>query len=92
MLVYVAKAPSTAASFNGQGSVWTKIYQSGLLNPSTQQWATDVVNANGGWSLFPSMRALKATQGKHSVVIPKSLPAGQYLLRAEIASIRGHLS
>lgn len=46
--VYIAKAPSTAASFNGQGAVWTKIYSSGLINPSTQQWATDVVNANGG--------------------------------------------
>ncbi|KIJ69899.1 lytic polysaccharide monooxygenase [Hydnomerulius pinastri MD-312] len=65
VLVYIAKAPSTAASFNGQGTVWTKIYQSGLLNPSTQQWATDV----------------------HSVVIPASLPAGEYLLRAEIIAL-----
>ncbi|KAH7916237.1 glycoside hydrolase [Hygrophoropsis aurantiaca] len=72
VLVYVAKAPSTAASFNGQGSVWTKIYQSGLLDPSTQEWATDVVNANNG---------------KHSVVIPASLPAGEYLLRAEIIAL-----
>jgi len=72
VLVYIAKAPSTAASFNGQGSVWTKIYQSGLLNPTTQQWATDVVNA---------------TNGKHSIVIPKSLPAGEYLLRAEIIAL-----
>ncbi|KAI0053817.1 lytic polysaccharide monooxygenase [Auriscalpium vulgare] len=70
--VYVAKAPSTAASFDGQGAVWTKIYSSGLLNPSTEQWATDVVNA---------------TQGKHSVVIPASLPAGDYLLRAEIIAL-----
>lgn len=70
--VYVAKAPSTAASFNGQGAVWTKIYSSSLLNPSSQQWATDVVNANGG---------------KHSVKIPASLPAGEYLLRAEIVRI-----
>jgi cellulase len=69
VLVYIAKAPSTAASFNGQGAVWTKIYQSGLLTPSSQQWATDVINANGG---------------KHSVKIPASLPAGEYLLRAEI--------
>ena len=46
--VYIAKAPSTAASFNGQGTVWTKIYSSGLLNSQTQQWATDVVNANSG--------------------------------------------
>jgi len=70
--VYIAKAPSTAASFNGQGAVWTKIYSSGLLNPSSQQWATDVVNTNAG---------------KHSVKIPASLPAGQYLLRAEIIAL-----
>nr|CDJ79823.1 lytic polysaccharide monooxygenase precursor [Leucoagaricus gongylophorus] len=70
--VYIAKAPSTAASFDGQGAVWTKIYSSGLLNASTQEWATDVVNSNGG---------------KHSVQIPSSLPAGQYLLRAEIIAL-----
>ncbi|KAL1672513.1 glycoside hydrolase [Schizophyllum commune] len=67
--VYVAKATSNAASFDGQGAVWTKIYSSGLLDPSSQEWATDVVNSN---------------EGKHSVVIPASLPAGEYLLRAEI--------
>ncbi|KAF8874349.1 glycosyl hydrolase family 61-domain-containing protein [Infundibulicybe gibba] len=70
VLVYVAKAPSTAASFDGQGAVWTKIYQSGLLNSTT--WATDVVNANNG---------------KHSVTIPASLLAGEYLLRAEIIAL-----
>ena len=46
--VYIAKAPSTAASFDGQGTVWTKIYSSGLLNAQSQQWATDIVNANNG--------------------------------------------
>ena len=66
MTVYIAKAPSSAASFDGSGAVWTKIYSSGLLNPSTQQWATDVVNTNSG---------------RHSVKIPATLPAGQYLLR-----------
>ncbi|KAI9069224.1 lytic polysaccharide monooxygenase [Trametes sanguinea] len=70
--VYIAKAPSTAATFDGQGTVWTKIYSSGLINPQTQEWATDVVNANNG---------------KHSVVIPASLPAGEYLLRAEIIAL-----
>ncbi|KAF7775675.1 CAZyme family AA9 [Agaricus bisporus var. burnettii] len=70
--VYIAKAPSSAASFDGQGSVWTKIYSSGLLNPSSQQWATDIVNSG---------------QGKHSVTIPSSLPAGDYLLRAEIIAL-----
>ncbi|PSS35482.1 hypothetical protein PHLCEN_2v1637 [Hermanssonia centrifuga] len=47
-LVYIAKAPSTAASFDGSGAVWTKIYSSGLVDSSSQEWATDVVNANGG--------------------------------------------
>ncbi|TCD70404.1 hypothetical protein EIP91_003485 [Steccherinum ochraceum] len=70
--VYIAKAPSSAASFDGQGAVWTKIYSSGLLNAQSQQWATDVVNTNAG---------------KHSVTIPASLPAGQYLLRAEIIAL-----
>ncbi|KAJ6499150.1 glycoside hydrolase [Mycena sanguinolenta] len=72
VLVYIAKAPTTAAAFNGQGAVWTKIYQSGLLTPSTSTWATDVVNTN---------------LGKHSVVLPASLPAGEYLLRAEIIAL-----
>ncbi|KAF8980032.1 glycosyl hydrolase family 61-domain-containing protein [Cyathus striatus] len=49
-----------------------KIYSSGLVDPSTQEWATDVVNANNG---------------KHSVVIPSSLSAGEYLLRAEIIAL-----
>ncbi|TFK43938.1 glycoside hydrolase [Crucibulum laeve] len=72
VLVYVAKAPSTAASFDGQGAVWTKVYQSGLLNPSSQQWATDVINTNSG---------------KHSFTLPASLPAGEYLIRAEIIAL-----
>ncbi|KAK1229261.1 hypothetical protein PQX77_007683 [Marasmius sp. AFHP31] len=70
--VYIAKAPSTAASFDGQGAVWTKLYSSGLLNPSSQQWATDVVNTN---------------QGKHSFKLPASLPAGEYLIRGEIIAL-----
>lgn len=70
--VFIAKAPSTAASFDGQGAVWTKIYSSGLLNAQSQQWATDIVNTDNG---------------KHSVVIPASLPAGEYLLRSEIVRI-----
>ncbi|KAF9463070.1 glycoside hydrolase [Collybia nuda] len=70
--VYIAKAPSTAASFDGQGAVWTKLYSSGLLNASTQQWATDVVNTSSG---------------KHSFKIPSSLPAGEYLIRGEILAL-----
>ncbi|KAI0751589.1 glycosyl hydrolase family 61-domain-containing protein [Daedaleopsis nitida] len=70
--VFIAKAPSTAASFDGQGAVWTKIYSSGLLNAQSQEWATDVVNSDNG---------------KHSVIIPASLPAGEYLLRSEIIAL-----
>ncbi|KAI0082479.1 hypothetical protein K474DRAFT_518486 [Panus rudis PR-1116 ss-1] len=70
--VYIAKAPSDVSSFDGQGTVWTKIYSSGLVDAQSQEWATDVVNANGG---------------KHSVKIPASLPPGQYLLRAEIIAL-----
>lgn len=43
MQVYLAKAPSTAATFDGSGTVWTKVYSSGLLDASAQTWATDVV-------------------------------------------------
>ncbi|KAK7695743.1 hypothetical protein QCA50_000379 [Cerrena zonata] len=56
----------------GASAVWTKIYSSGLVDAQSQEWATDVVNANNG---------------KHSVTIPASLPAGQYLLRSEIIAL-----
>ncbi|KAK0432821.1 glycosyl hydrolase family 61-domain-containing protein [Desarmillaria tabescens] len=72
--VYIAPAGpvGSASSFNGQGSVWTKIYSSGLVDPATQEWASDVVNANNG---------------KHSVIIPPSLPSGDYLIRGEIIAL-----
>ncbi|GAB1520025.1 hypothetical protein RhiTH_003098 [Rhizoctonia solani] len=70
--VYIAKAPSTAASFDGSGTVWTKIYSSGLISASSQTWATDVVNSNGG---------------KHSFILPKSIPSGDYLIRGEIIAL-----
>jgi cellulase len=69
--VYVAKAPSTAASFDGSGTVWTKLYSSGLLS-TNGTWATDVVNTNSG---------------KHSFKLPSSLPAGEYLIRGEIIGL-----
>ncbi|KAH8105992.1 glycosyl hydrolase family 61-domain-containing protein [Cristinia sonorae] len=75
--VFTAKTPSDAKSFDDQGTVWTKIYSSGLLDPSSQQWASDVVNTNNG---------------KHNVTISASLPAGQYLLGAEIARIFARFS
>ncbi|KAG7447701.1 uncharacterized protein BT62DRAFT_891350 [Guyanagaster necrorhizus] len=72
--VYIASAASagSAAAFEGQGSVWTKIYSSGLLDPETMWWASDVVNS---------------TNGKHSFIVPSSLPAGEYLIRGEILAL-----
>lgn len=84
-MVYIAKAPSTAATFSPSGAIWTKIYQSGLLTVTPQTWATDVVNATGGMqqvNLFMNAWIKSGMLiGKHSVTIPKSLPAGEYLLR-----------
>lgn len=49
--VYIAKAPSTAASFNGQGAVWTKLASSGLLTANPQTWGGyEALNASGGGS------------------------------------------
>ena len=64
--VYMAKAPGTAAAFDGSGTAWTKVYSLGLVNSTT--WATDLVNANSG---------------KHSFIIPKSIPSGEYLIRKQ---------
>jgi len=58
------------ASSNGQGQVWTKIFQEAYDNNS-RQWAVD---------------KLIASRGKHSVYIP-DVPAGDYLLRAEIIAL-----
>ena len=88
VLVYIAKAPGSVSSFDGKGSVWTKIFEWGLgkhlsigyayrvdaqrmvVNPSSNEWATDVVNTQGG---------------KHTVALPYSLPAGEYLVRESLS-------
>ncbi|RDB23534.1 Endo-beta-1,4-glucanase D [Hypsizygus marmoreus] len=62
VLVYIAPASS-----NGQGAVWTKIFQDSY----TSSWGVD---------------RLIASHGQHSVVIP-NIPAGDYLLRAELVTL-----
>ncbi|KAI5808300.1 glycosyl hydrolase family 61-domain-containing protein, partial [Pyronema omphalodes] len=62
--VYIADAAS-----NGEGAVWTKLYESGLSNGV---WAVDTLIAN---------------KGKHSLTLPSSLAAGDYLIRAEIIAL-----
>ncbi|KAF8681355.1 Glycoside hydrolase family 18 protein [Rhizoctonia solani] len=73
--VYIAKAPSTAASFDGSGTVWTKIYSSALwcaYRAVLTAQTTPQVNSNGG---------------KHSFILPKSIPSGDYLIRGEIIAL-----
>ena len=53
------------------GLQWFKIHEDGLT-PSDQTWAVDRLIAN---------------KGKVSFTIPSCIPAGQYLLRAEIIAL-----
>ena len=43
-MVYIAKAPTSAQLFNGEGEVWTKIWEQGLVSVSRARWASDLVN------------------------------------------------
>lgn len=62
--IYIAPLSS-----NGNGAVWSKLSETGLVNGV---WATT---------------ALIKNLGKHSVVIPASLKAGDYLMRAELLAL-----
>lgn len=67
MQFYMAKVPSgqTAATWDGSGNVWFKIYQEEAITTSSSiSWASS------GKTTVP-------------VTLPKSLPSGEYLLRAE---------
>ncbi|KAJ4984313.1 fungal cellulose binding domain-containing protein [Stagonosporopsis vannaccii] len=67
MQFYLAKVPAgqTAATWDGSGNVWFKIFQEeAIVTSSSISWASM------GKSQYP-------------VTLPKSLPAGEYLLRAE---------
>jgi len=68
--IYMSKV-SDAATNDGSGS-WFKIFESGLLDATSQTWATDELIANCG---------------KQSVTIPADIPAGNYLLRAEVIAL-----
>lgn len=78
--VYLSKAPSTAASYDGSGG-WFKIYQvSAVTNGGTSiTFPTDskFYHSIDTSSLIP----LDATQ--FTFKIPSSISAGQYLLRSK---------
>lgn len=55
------------------------------FNPSNAQWfkvAQDGIQKNGKWA-----QASLMTGAFHSVTIPKNIPSGQYLIRAEIIAL-----
>ncbi|KAF8075049.1 glycoside hydrolase family 61 protein [Lyophyllum atratum] len=62
VLVYIAPTSS-----NGQGAVWTKIFQDSY---------------SGNWGID----RLISSHGQHSVNIP-NIPAGDYLIRAELVAL-----
>ncbi|KZV82132.1 glycoside hydrolase family 61 protein [Exidia glandulosa HHB12029] len=70
--VYMAKAPTTAAAFDGKGQVWFKIFQiSGVADPTGTNYPE-----------FPATGLYAAT-----FPIPKNVPSGEYLLRTEYIAL-----
>lgn len=61
----------SAATADGSAPFF-KIFESGLVNAATNTWGNDVLNQNCG---------------KQSVTLPKNLPPGDYLLRAETIAL-----
>ena len=74
LIVWMAKCSGSCSSFDGSGSVWFKIDQSGLLSGTLTGglWGQgQMVNQNSSWT----------------TTIPKTLPSGNYLLRHELLAI-----
>lgn len=83
MLFYMAKVPAgkTAATWDGSGSVWFKVYQDGPTFGNSLTWPT-----SGRLRLFwHSAGHADTSTGATQVFfnIPKSVPTGEYLVRAE---------
>jgi len=73
VMAYLKKV-GNAASDTGVGGGWFKISEAGLVNSAAQHWATD---------------DLISALGQQSITIPSCIPAGQYLLRAELIALHG---
>jgi len=73
VMAYMKKV-TNAATDPGYGSGWFKVSQAGLVNSAAQHWATD---------------DLITALGQQSITIPKCIPSGQYLLRAELIALHG---
>ncbi|KAF9485912.1 hypothetical protein BDN70DRAFT_823268 [Pholiota conissans] len=75
VIAYLAKVPS-ATQTTVTGLQWFKIGQNGL-NPTTHQWGSDLLFANGGNATF---------------TVPSCLESGQYLFRAEAIALQNAAS
>jgi len=69
---------SMAKSETGQGKVWFKIWQKGLMSYDPKNWQ------NNKWA---SPDLLLEQDGKISVLIPEDITPGNYLLRFELLAL-----
>ena len=97
MAFYIAKVPAgqTAATWDGKGQVWSKIYQDMPSFGGGLKWPTQGTLSPflffPSHSLFWSLSGVSAAYTSHastgvksvSVTIPRCLQNGEYLLRAE---------
>ena len=86
--VYMASANPDAASYDGSGQKWFKVYE---IPPVTNGGSSISFPGSGEWGLGcptlqdePSMILMRrADIDTITFTIPKSLPSGEYLIRAE---------
>jgi len=93
VIVYMSKVAS-AASADGS-SDWFKVAEDGLdpAITTTDAWGTEKMNKNCGKKSFISMapRPSRSTPDPSLltsvVIVPKSTPSGEYLVRAEVIAL-----
>jgi len=72
MITYMARAPSDITKWSpGTSAVWFKVAQAGK-------------NSDGTWA---SVQGLTATNSIYTFTVPKTLKAGQYIVRHEIIAL-----
>ncbi|KEY73481.1 hypothetical protein S7711_07505 [Stachybotrys chartarum IBT 7711] len=77
ILTYVARCPGECTNVDKNTLRWVKIEQVGIVNPSTQQWAQQVlINNNGSWT----------------TTVPRSLAPGNYVFRHELIAVHAAVS
>ena len=80
--VYLAPLAS-----QGEGNVWTKIFQGGLIpnvTPTAQKWGSPALTDSEQWVGWWCTDQLRLNDGKMPFTLPATLPDGKYILRAEM--------